>query len=297
MEHRELGKTGIEVTVLGMGTSEIGYMLPQGEDCSAVLNSALDDGLNVIDTAECYMDSETKIGKAIGHRRDEFALFTKTGHAAGLEGDDWTPAMMTAGIERSLRELRTDRVDLLQLHSCPLETLQQGDVIEVVKRAQERGQTRFVGYSGDGEAARWAVESGHFDAIQISVSVCDQEAIDLVLPLAAEQGVGVIVKRPVANAVWASDTPPESPYRRPYFDRLRELDYEWAGDPTRALDTALRFTASCRGVSTMIVGTTRPGRWRENAAVLARGPLPAAEFDAVRSRWLERAGPDWVGLT
>ncbi|QYK56502.1 MAG: aldo/keto reductase [Fimbriimonadaceae bacterium] len=296
MERRRLGRTGLEVTALGFGTSEIGFMMEPGADCGPLLNQALDDGLNVIDTAECYRDAEEKIGKAVSHRRDEFHLFTKTGHAAGLDGEDWSPKMMAEGIERSLRLLKTDRVDLVQLHSCSLDVLKQGDVIEVVQRAKDQGKSRFIGYSGDGEAAKWAAESGVFDTIQLSLSVCDQEAIDLVLPVTQANDLGVIVKRPVANAVWASPEPPESAYRKPYWDRLQKLAYPWAYRP-EAAGTALRFTLFTPGVTTAIVGTTKPSRWRENAALLAQGPLPESEYHAVRSRWAEVAGADWVGLT
>jgi aryl-alcohol dehydrogenase-like predicted oxidoreductase len=296
METRQLGKTGLEVTVLGLGTSEIGFQLEEGADVGPLLNEALDAGLNLIDTAECYRDAESKIGSAVGHRRDDFFLFSKTGHASGLEGDDWDPAMMARGIERSLANLRTDHLDLLQLHSCSLDLLQRGEVVQVVQRAKEAGKTRFIGYSGDGPEAQWAIQSGLFDTLQTSISVCDQANIDL-MPQAIERGMGVIVKRPVANGVWRSSEPPASPYAWPYYERYRTLAYPWSDDPAVAGRTALRFTLSVPGVSTMIVGTRTPGRWLQNAAVVAEGALSDAEYRAIRDRWAEVAQPDWVGLT
>lgn len=296
MEMRPLGKTGLHVTVLGLGTSEIGFQLEEGADVSLLLNEALDAGLNVIDTAECYRDSESKIGNAVGHRRSDYFLFTKTGHAAGLEGEDWDPTVMARGIERSLVNLRTDHVDLLQLHSCSLDLLQRGEVIQVVQRAKEAGKTRLIGYSGDGPEAQWAIESGLFDTLQTSISVCDQANIDL-MPQAIERGMGVIVKRPVANGVWSSSDPPASPYAMPYYERYRALAYPWAADANLAGRTALRFTLSVPGVSTMIVGTRTPGRWIQNAAVIAEGALSDAEYRTIRERWAESAQPDWAGLT
>ena len=183
-----------------------------------LLNGALDAGLNVIDTAECYINSEELIGQAVAARRSEYFLFTKCGH--DKEGDNWNPNKMAEQIDRSLRRLKTDRVDLLQLHSCTEEQLRQGDVIEVVTRARDAGKTRFIGYSGDSRAALYAVECGVFDTLQISVNIADQEGIDLAIPAAQVKGMGVIAKRPIANAVWKHATKPDA-YHRSYWDRLR----------------------------------------------------------------------------
>ena len=110
----------MQVSVLGFGGAEIGYEEADEATVARLLGSALDAGLNVIDTAECYRESEALIGKTVGHRRNEFYLFTKCGHPHGSEGSpNWTPASLLESIERSLRRLRTDRVDLVQLHSCP----------------------------------------------------------------------------------------------------------------------------------------------------------------------------------
>jgi aryl-alcohol dehydrogenase-like predicted oxidoreductase len=169
-------------------------------------------------------------------------------------------------------------------------------VIEVSERARRRGQTRFIGYSGDGPAARYAVECGRFDTLQTSVNVADQEALHLTLPLAQARGVGVIAKRPIANAAWRTGERPANAYHHAYWDRLRRLDYEFLRRPIAdSIGTALRFTASLPGVNTLIVGTTQPGRWRENAALLAPGVLPAADIDAIRQRWQQIADDSWVG--
>src|SRR5260370_31354497 len=132
------------------------------------------------------------MGKPVDQRSNEYFLFSKCGHDS--EGDHWNPQKMTGTIDRSLRRLRTDRVDLLQLHSCTEEQLRQGDVIDVVRRARDAGKTRFIGYSGDGQAALYAVESGAFDTLPISVSIADQGGIDLAAPAAKARGMGVIAK-------------------------------------------------------------------------------------------------------
>ncbi|MGC8842263.1 MAG: aldo/keto reductase [Candidatus Sumerlaeaceae bacterium] len=298
MERRKFGRTGLEVSVLGFGGAEIGYEGAPQSDVEVLLNEALDAGLNVIDTAECYPDSEEKIGRAVSHRRKDYYLFTKCGHFDGRSAD-WSKASLLASIERSLKRLRTDYVDLVQLHSCGLEVLQAGEAIEALEEARRRGYTRFIGYSGDGQAALFAVDSRRFDTLQISINVADQEAIDLVLPRARERQIGVIAKRPVANAAWRyGNTPPSEPYHTVYWQRLRKLDYAFTKLPLgEAVAVALRFTLSQPGVHTAIVGTKKPGRWAENARALAAGPLPQEEIEAIRRRWREVAGPDWVGQT
>ena len=296
MEKRTLGKTGMQVTVLGYGGAEIGFQGVPVETVGRLINSALDAGLNVIDTAECYINSEGMIGQTVAGRRNEYFLFTKTGHSK--DEDHWNPKKMTETIDRSLKRLQTDRVDLLQLHSCTEEQLRQGDVIDVVRRARDAGKTRFIGYSGDSRAALYAVESGAFDTLQTSVSIADQENIDLAIPAAKSRGMGVIAKRPIANAAWKTGSKPASDYHHAYWERLLSLNYDFLrSDLKEAIAIALRFTLSVDGVHTAIVGTTQPGRWSENAELLKAGPLPRERFESIRSRWRSVAKPEWVGET
>jgi hypothetical protein len=212
MQRRKLGKTDITASVLGFGGSEIGYERASARAVAKLLGGALDAGLNVVDTAECYEDSEVLIGKAIGARRRECFLFTKCGHAGGWGRADWRLDALLRSVERSLKRLATDYLDLIQLHSCSLDVLKRGDAITALERARERGWTRYVGYSGDGVAARYAIETGRFDTLQTSVSIADQEALELTLPLARERGMGVIAKRPLANVAWRYTRRPDSYY-------------------------------------------------------------------------------------
>ncbi len=296
MEKRQLGKTDMHVSVLGFGGAEIGFEKAAVQTVAELLHSALDAGLNVIDTAECYLQSEELIGEAVSGRRKDFYLFTKCGHPENPGVGDWRPASLLASIERSLKRLRTDRLDLVQLHSCSEEELRKGDVITALEEARRKGYTRYIGYSGDGGAARYAVECGRFDTLQTSVSIADQEAIDLTLPLAQQRQMGVIAKRPIANAVWRRPGKPDSPYHLPYWERLQKLQYDFLrGELKEAASIALRFTLSVPGVHTAIVGTKNPRRWRENAELLKAGPLPKETFDAIRARWRALAEPSWVG--
>ena len=298
MERRRLGRTDMDVSPLGFGGSEIGYESVSQTIVTRLLNAALDAGLNVIDTAECYVDSEALIGAAVAGRRRELFLFTKCGHPRGFGAGDWRPTSLLASIERSLERLRTDAVDLVQLHSCSEVELRRGGPNPPPATARERGMTRYIGYSGDGAAARYAVESGRFDTLQISLSIADQEAVDGALPLARRSRLGVIAKLPLANAAWRTGKRPSSGYHQEYWRRLRELDYDFLRAPlSESIATALRFTLSLDGVHTAIVGTTNPRRWAENAALLAGGPLPKRELDAIRRRWRAVAPAEGTGQT
>ncbi len=299
MEKRKFGKTDMEVSVLGFGGAEIGYNPNQTQaDVNDLLNSALDAGLNVIDTAAAYKTSETLIGEAIGKRRRDFYLLTKCGALDAFTRFDWSKKGILETIEQSLRNLKTDYLDIAQLHSCDAEILRQGDAIEGLQRAQEKGYTRFIGYSGDNEDAKYAIEMDVFDSFQTSVSIADQTPIDGNIKLAAEKGLGVIAKRPIANAVWREKEKPENSYVHEYWDRIQKLKFDFLDKSLEeSIAQALRFTMSIPGIDTMIVGTTQPNRWQSNARLVAEGNLSSEEFEAIRQRWKEVADESWVGMT
>ncbi len=297
VEYRQFGKTDMKVSALGFGGAEIGFEQTDQELVDRLLNSALDAGLNVVDTAECYMGSEESIGRAISNRRDEYYLFTKVGHMHGYAGGgDWSAASIAESIDRSLKRLRTDRVDLVQLHSCKADVIAKGEAIEALEKARTQGKTRYIGYSGDSTDAVAAIKTDRFDTLQTSVSIADQQSIDLLLPLARERNMGVIAKRPIANAAWRYKEKPENGYHTTYWERFQKLDYPFLkGDMSEAVGIALRFTLSQPGVHTAIVGTSKPERWKQNAALIEPGPLPKEQIEAIRKRWREIATAEWVG--
>jgi aryl-alcohol dehydrogenase-like predicted oxidoreductase len=299
MEKRQLGKTDMQVSVLGFGGAEIGFEGATDETVERLLKSALDAGLNVIDTGECYHGSEELIGKAVSDRRADYYLFTKCGHPRGVGSEDWSPSSLLESIERSLRRLKTERLDLIQLHSCSESVLRKGDAIAALQTARAKGHARYLGYSGDSIAARYAVECGAFDVLQTSINIADQEAIELTLPLAREKQMGVIAKRPIANAAWKESHKPIESYHHAYWDRLNKLHYEFIRHLPleESIAHALRFSLSVPGVHTAIVGTTKPERWLENAKVVGAGLLSDGEFKAIRERWEEIAPATWIGQT
>jgi aryl-alcohol dehydrogenase-like predicted oxidoreductase len=296
MQYRTLGRTNLRVSVLGFGGAEIGYEKASDRDVDKIVGSAIDAGVNVFDTAECYGDGEEMLGRALSGKRGSVFIFTKCGHASGLEGPDWSASMLERSIYRSLHRLKTDYVDLIQLHSCSERILRDGEAIDVLDRAKSAGRARFIGYSGDSSDALTAVRLGRFDTLQTSVNIADQEAIELTIPIARDAGMGVISKRSIANAAWKAGRAPDNPYHATYWQRLSQLRYDFLdGSMTGAIGTALKFTLSVPGVNTAIVGTKSPERWEQNRQLVDSEELPASTFAYIRNRWRSVAGADWTG--
>ncbi len=283
----------MDVTVLGFGGADIAG--ESMENIGNVLNSALDAGINVIDTAECYEGGEKSISNAISKRRDEFLLFTKCGHPRGIGSADWSASSILQSIERSLRRLQTDRIDLIQLHGCSEAVLKKGEAISALEKARERGWVRYLGYSGDGHPARFAVECDAFDALQTSINIADQEAVSQIAPLTRARNIGLIAKRPLANFAWKTGHKPINSYHHQYYERLRKLNFDFLRNDEGSIAIALRFVLSVPGVHTAIVGTTKPERCQENARLLESRPLPQNEYKAIRERWDVIAPKTWIG--
>lgn len=297
MEYTNLGRTELKVSRLGFGGAEIGQQKATQETVNELLNSAIDAGLNLVDTAAAYWKSEEMIGKAIGKRRNEIVLISKCGAVDGFTRNDWSKKGILETIQKSLQLLQTDYLDIEQLHSCDAETIKRGEVIEALIVAKEKGYIRYAGYSGDGEDAVAAIETGFFDTLQTSVSIADQEAIDLTIPLANEREMGIIAKRPIANAVWRHDEKPEDSYHHEYWDRIQTLQYDFLDkNMSESVAIATNFTLAIEGVDTAIVGTTKPGRWKENAEMLEQIDFSEKDFHRIRERWQELSdGKDWKG--
>ncbi len=296
METRVFGKTQMEVSVLGFGGAEIGFQGVSYADAAQMLNLALDSGINVIDTAECYVNSEDLIGKAIGHRRKDYYLFTKCGHKENYTVDGWEYDDIVKSIDKSLKNLKTDYLDLVQLHSCSKDILAKGEVIKALQEAKQAGKTRFIGYSGDSSDALHAIKTGAFDTLQTSCNIADQECIDLTIPEAIKLNMGIIAKRPIANAAFTYKTMPDNDYHKPYYERLQELKYDFInGNPSLSAQIALRFTLTVSGICTAIVGTTKAARFQQNIEAVSHGKLDDATFKSIRDHWLKMASKTWVG--
>ena len=290
---RPFGATGLRVPPLGFGAGTVGDGALSEADSDRLLNGALDLGLTFVDTAPGYGLSEERIGRHLAQRRSEFALSTKLGYAVpGVP--DWTGECITRGVDLALSRLQADVLDVAHLHSCPLETLLRGDVVEALRRAVTAGKVRVAAYSGENEALAWAVSSGAFGSVQASVSVCDQRSLSREVALAASNGLGVVAKRPLANTPWNPRAAhPDDAAAAAYRDRWLALHLEDLGlDPA---ELAIRFPAFAPGVSTAIVGSRRLEHLSQIQGFAAQGPLPAEVVAEINSRFAA-FGRDWPGM-
>lgn len=308
MDYIKFGRTGLQVSRIAFGAGPIGYLGSDQDLAGKVLNLLLDRGVNVIDTAAAYLGSEELIGKAVGHRRDDYVLISKCGRKVeGVEGGDWSARIVTETVDRSLRRLGTDHLDVMLLHSCNQDVLKQGEALGALIRAKEAGKIRFAGYSGDNEAATFAVGLPGVDVLMCSASLCDQVNLDGALAAAALAGTGVITKRSVANGAWKPLDSQMGIYRdyvKPYTDRFtamgldpKDLGFSGAKD---WLEIALRFTLSLEGVQVLSIGTTNPINAEANLRILEKGPLQPDVIEKIRQAFKnaqERLGVAWPGLT
>lgn len=309
MELRKFGKTGFEVSLLGFGGGPMGYLETDRQEVTKILNLLLDRGINLIDTAASYQGSEVAIGEAVSHRRDEYVLISKCGRVFDdMQGEPWSATIVEQTVDRALRRLKTDHLDVMLLHSCELEILKRGEALGALVKARDAGKIRFYGYSGDNEAAIYAAGLDEVAVIETSINICDHANIDSLLPLTRQNNIGVLTKRPVANAAWRDASEQRGmyvDYTRVYSERLAKMaitptDIGFPdNDAASWAEMALRFTLSQPGVTTAIVGTTKAANAERNLAIVEKGPLPVdavANIRAAFHRAETDAGEPWPGL-
>ena len=290
MIYRNFGNTGLKVSALGFGAGEIGDYNFSEKESEKLLNSVLDLGINLIDTARGYYASEERIGKYISHRRNEIILSTKVGY--DIEGfNNWTYDIIIAGVENALKLMRTDYIDIVHLHSCDLEVLKRGEVIKALHKTVEQGKVKVAAYSGENEELKFAVESGLFGSIQTSVNICDQIGLDGTLDLAKQKGLGVIAKRPIANAPWRFSERPVGEYAEEYWHRWKTMNLP---EQENWLDTFLRFSVFADGVNTAIVGTRNIEHLKSNLRIIEQGPLDSDLNQLIKDKFKSH-NQNWRG--
>lgn len=300
MQYRSYGHSEIKVSPLGFGAAQIGAADLSDAEALQILERVVAAGLNLLDTARAYGASEARIGQFLSrHRREDLVISTKVGY--GIDGiPDWGYDSVHRGIEEALKKLKTDYLDIVHLHSCALETLQQGEVIAALQDVRQAGKIRVAAYSGENEALNWALHCGHFQGLQCSVNLCDQFSLSQILPTAQAKGLGVIAKRPLANAFWRFETQPHGDYAETYWQRWQSLNRSpgWTGAPELQAwpmdELALRFSVYAPGVSAAIAGSRNLKHLDHNLTTVAKGPFPADAVQALRTRFVE-VGADWRG--
>lgn len=294
MLRRPFGHTGLEVPVLGFGAMQAGDPRLSEAHAARLLNHALDAGLTLLDTARSYGLSEERIGRHLARRRDEFVLSTKVGY--GIDGvPDWTYECVVAGVDAARDRLRTDVIDVVHLHSCSLESLEDGAVVDALEHCRAAGKLRVAAYSGDAAALRHAIAGGAFGAVQASLNLCDQQASRALLEAQA-CGLGTIAKRPLAGQPWRQAGGPAEPAHAEYRRRFALLrpEFDCIADDADWEAIALRFAAYAPGVDCVIVGGTDPRHVERNEAAVAAGPLAPGLRDAIRAGFA-RVGAAWPG--
>jgi aryl-alcohol dehydrogenase-like predicted oxidoreductase len=292
MLYRDFGKTGLKVSALGYGAGMLGSNYFSDVEAGTFLNSIIDLGITLIDTARSYGLSEERIGKHLRHRRQEFILATKVGY--GIQGfTDWTYDCVCAGIDEALQRLRTDIIDIVFLHSCPRTILEEGGPLRALEEAKRSGKIRVIGYSGENEELNWALSSGRFGCVEHSLNICDQRVLNTIVPHSMADGMGVIAKRPLANAPWRYSKCPQGEYVEEYWRRWKTMNLDTRGLEWKEL--ALRFVSFAQGISSCIVGTTHLGHVKENIANLEKGPLAEDHVNILRQSFRTHDPGWWIG--
>ena len=294
-----LGRTGSLVTRLGFGAMELRAPVGAGFDRAAaksLLHAVLDLGINFIDTSPDYGESEALIGEMIGTRRDEVFIATKCGCPVDPSTMDrhlhnYSRANIRRCVEESLRRLRTDRLDLVQIHLSPTrEELERNGSIDELEALRREGKLRFIGMSGVLPNLADHISMRRFDAFQIPYSALEPNHRELISQ-AASAGAGVIVRGSIHRGLGHAPPSTLQRLRRTVARAIgRGLDLWERADLDAILDGMpipefmLRFTLSHPGQSTTIVGTKSRQHLEENVRAAAKGPLPAALYQEAERR-------------
>ena len=290
---KSLGNTGLEITRLGFGAMEI-RGVPRGRDVTpqqagTILNAVLDSGINYIDTSIDYGMSEELIGKTVTGRRKEFFLATKCGCHVGAPTAQagqpsphvFTRANVVAGVEQSLRRMKTDHLDVVQFHSSPdMNTLESEGALDALREFQQQGKVGHIGMSGVLPNLAEHVNGGAFAVLQIPYSALERQHEDWIAA-AANKGIGNVIRGGVAKGE-PGESGVEGRVSWDTFDRAKLG--ELLDDGETRTSFMLRFTLSHPGMHTTIVGTLNPQHLAQNVAATERGALPADIYEEAKKR-------------
>lgn len=294
MELRSFGRTGLRVSVIGMGCSRLGSIWHGKSDRAgrAAVAKALDSGINLFDTADGYAfgRSEKLLGQALRSRRDDAVIVTKcgmlrtplaltnallAGHGAAdsprikallLTRRSYGSAYITRAADESLRRLHTDYLDVFMLHSPPREVLLNDEIPVALDQLRAKGKVRAWGVSAQSEAAAWtAMQMPRIDCLQIRFNVCQAKPKAELISRAANQGLAVIARQPFASGALLA--------------RAAEAGLQRES----VLGACLQLAQDAEGVASVVVGMSRPEHVAENVAAARTDPTTPLDLERIRA--------------
>tara|TARA_B100000575_G_scaffold250887_1_gene217992 strand:+ start:566 stop:1480 length:915 start_codon:yes stop_codon:yes gene_type:complete len=300
MEKVLLGKTNLKVSRLGIGLSEIGSS--DKDTSKQILITALDNGINFFDTSSCYGKSEEFVGDNLSDKRNDIVLASKCGHSSRFDPDlpDWSYQGIKKSIDRSLRLLKTDRIDIMQLHSCDVETLEKGEVIKALEESKSDGKIVNLGFSGDNDASIWAANCGIFKSIQTSFNLVEQKARYKLFEIVKKNNLGLIAKRPIANGAWRANENPNvhsapSNYAEEYFRRAGIITRKGKIDqePEDRILTSMGYVFSFNEIDVGIIGTQNPKHLLSNINMYSECLNMSEKVIKELNNRFDEFGKDW----
>ena len=302
-----MGRTGIEVTRLSYGTWEIEGRIegnplsrPVSEKhVSTMLNTALDSGMNFIDTADCYGHAEEFIGRSVSHRRSEFAIATKCGcnwrgRSRSTPPKQFTQESVFRNVERSLKRLKTDHVDILQLHNPKAALVEDNELIDALLEVKRQGKTRWIGMSSDMPHLPPLTDFEELDIFQVGYQPMQRESEEWIKRLGDDQR-GIIIRSRAAKGqphyegtlAYNQGRISSGPGTWVNFEKAKLDELRDDGDSRVAF--MLRYTISLPQVHTVAVGTLSLDHMQENVRAVQRGPLSPDTLEEANRR-LEKLG-------
>ena len=308
MKYRTLGKTGLRVSIVGLGTMvHAGHFGPMKDSESLeAIETALELGVNFIDTSDAYGAGygETLLGNAFKGKRDKIVIATKGGNV--MVGPNrgkriFEPDYISRVMDESLRRLQTDYIDLYQLHNPTVEVIERGAVWEMLERAKRAGKIRHYGVSINSmEEGTAAVKDGRAETIQVEYNLLAQEPAETFFPAAQQANIGVIARVPLKRGILTGKLKQSDEQRFQGEDvRARSFKGEafaqelakaeqlkfLAHGPVQSLgQAAIAFCIAHPAVSVVIPGARNAEQMRENASA-ADVEIPAADLDKIADLW------------
>jgi aryl-alcohol dehydrogenase-like predicted oxidoreductase len=302
MHYRNLGKTGLKVSEVGMGCNRLGDPMHEDGYWDDLVRRAIDLGVNNFDTSEAYGKgrSEEVLGRAIGNR-DDLYIASKVSPRAIDGVRQITSSIICDAVEKSLKRLQRDCIDVYQLHSPNQEMLQRDDWAEGLLRLREQGKIRHCAIAVNGaREGVWAIEHGVAEVLQITYSIFETSPEEALFDLAKKRGVGLLVRRPMERGVLTGKFRPNQevasehrasmegdklPQMIERAETLRTIGEAYPGGMTRM---ALQFSLGPDAVSCIIPGARKMDQVEENVAASCGGGFSGevrAQIETVRKGW------------